>query len=384
VTGTDLLADLARGGRLAVRYAVTGGSVREVAEAIRVEQTIEFPLELVRDPVIREVVVGRVEELVDDGSDAGTAVISYDPGVVGGELSQLLNILWGNVSLFPGVRVVGVELPASLLAAFPGPGFGVAGLRALLDLHDRPILATAVKPMGTSPAGLAHMAATIAQAGFDIVKDDHGLADQPWAPWLERVRICADAVRGANERTGGRCLYMPSLNVPADRLAERAHAAAEAGAGAVLVLPGIAGLDAVRALAADPGLGLPVMAHPSFQGSLVVNPGQGLRHGLVFGLLDRLAGVDLSVFPNYGGRFSFTPQECLDIAAECRRPRGDLAPAWPAPGGGMTLERVGELVDFYGNDVALLIGGALHRGDLGANARALVERVRSAAGSTGP
>jgi ribulose-bisphosphate carboxylase large chain len=42
----------------------------------------------------------------------------------------------------------------------------------------------------------------------------------------------------------------------------------------------------------------------------------------------------------------------------------------------MTLDRIGELLDFYGNDVALLIGGALHRGDLATNARELVERVR--------
>jgi ribulose-bisphosphate carboxylase large chain len=37
--------------------------------------------------------------------------------------------------------------------------------------------------------------------------------------------------------------------------------------------------------------------------------------------------------------------------------------AFPSPGGGMTLDRVQEIVEFYGNDVALLIGGDLHRGD---------------------
>ena len=36
-------------------------------------------------------------------------------------------------------------------------------------------------------------------------------------------------------------------------------------------------------------------------------------------------------------------------------------------GGGMTLARVPELVEFYGADTALLVGGDLHRGDLAAN-----------------
>jgi ribulose-bisphosphate carboxylase large chain len=42
----------------------------------------------------------------------------------------------------------------------------------------------------------------------------------------------------------------------------------------------------------------------------------------------------------------------------------------------MTLDRIDEMLAFYGNDLTLLIGGALHRGDLAENARAMVEAVR--------
>ncbi len=77
----------------------------------------------------------------------------------------------------------------------------------------------------------------------------------------------------------------------------------------------------------------------------------------------RLAGADLSVYPNYGGRFSFTRDECREVADALSRPMGDLAPALPAPGGGMTMARVDEIVDFYDREAALLIGGDLHRGN---------------------
>lgn len=371
----NALAELAATGRIAVRYRVATADVGAVAEAVRIEQTIEYPLELITDGFIRDEVVGQVEDVTQRASGS-EFTLSFHPDVAGGELSQLLNLLWGNVSLFECVRVVDVALPDAVLDVFFGPRFGLAGLRVLLDAPHRPLLTTAIKPMGLPAADLGEMAATLAIAGFDIVKDDHGLANQPWAPFRERVRTVSAAVAEANAASGNHCLYMPSLNVPSDRQVEAAYFAKESGAGALLVLPGLAGLDAMRSLADDPALGLPIMAHPSFQGSLVVNADQGLRHGLLFGLLARLAGADLSIFPSHGGRFSFSPEACADIADSCRRPLGGIAPIWPAPGGGMTLERVDEIANFYGLDVALLIGGALHRGNLAANATALAEKVR--------
>jgi ribulose-bisphosphate carboxylase large chain len=40
-------------------------------------------------------------------------------------------------------------------------------------------------------------------------------------------------------------------------------------------------------------------------------------------------------------------------------PREGLRPAVPVPAGGMTTDRVAEMLDFYGANVMLLIGGAL-------------------------
>jgi len=355
--------------RIEVDYRISAGDPVEVAQAIRVEQTIEFPYELAPE-WIQQQVVGRIES-----ATAQDVTISYDQGVAGGGITQLLNVLWGNVSLFPGVRITDLRLPDSHLRGFRGPRFGIPGLRRLLDTPTGPLICTAVKPMGTSSADLGRMAATIAAAGFHIIKDDHGLADQPWARWTERVRVIAEHIDEANEQTGTNALYMPSLNVPTDRIHDAAHEAKSVGARALLVLPGVSGFDAMRTLADDDSLELPIMAHPSFLGSNVVNPEQGLDHGVLFGTLMRLAGADISIFPNYGGRFSFSPEECLRIKTECQAPMGNIETSWPSPGGGMTLDRLTDLTDFYGQDVALLVGGALHRGDLSTNATAMVQAL---------
>jgi S-methyl-5-thioribulose 1-phosphate isomerase len=270
-------------------------------------------------------------------------------------------VLWGNSALLPGIRLADFTLPDSLLDVMPGPQFGIQGLREMFDAPSRPLLATALKPMGLSAERLAAFAHDLALGGMDMIKDDHSLANQPFAPFVERVQRCAEAVAEANSKSGYNSVYMPSVNAPYDQLEARVEAAMDAGAGALLVLPGITSFDQMRYLATR--VDVPIMGHPAFLGSYSASPTGGVAHGKLYGTMMRLAGADLSVYPNYGGRFSFTRAECRDVATALKEPLGDINPAFPSPGGGMTLARVDEIVEFYGNDVALLIGGDLYRGD---------------------
>ncbi len=331
--------------------------------ALRVEQTIEFPADLVPDDDIQREIVGRIESIDVVDSGMVRAAVSYAVETTGYELPQLLNVLWGNSALLPGIRLVDFSFPGSLLERFTGPRFGVAGLRAILDAPDRPLLATAIKPMGLSAERFAQTAYELALGGIDMIKDDHSLANQPFAPFVERVGRCAEAVAKANDKTGLNAIYMPSVNAPYHLLEQRVAAAIDAGAGGLLILPGITSFDHMRHVASRDDVAVPIMGHPAFLGSYSASPENGIAHGRLYGTLMRLAGADLSVFPNYGGRFSFTQDECRAVADGLGEPLGGIAAAMPSPGGGMTLDRVEEIKSFYGNDVALLIGGDLHRGE---------------------
>lgn len=362
--------------RILVTYAFIGEDPKAIADVIRVEQTIEFPYDLAPE-WIQEQVVGKVEEITSSNKTNHLITISYNPDTAGGELTQLLNVLWGNASLFPGVKIVDLKLPDVILKNFSGPRYGINGLRSMFKAETRPLLTTALKPMGSDPATLAEMARTLALAGFDLIKDDHSLANQPWANWKERVTLVSRAVQEANEVTGSNCAYAPSLNLPFDQFKDAAHTAKELGAGALLILPGITGFDSLRVLAADDSLALPIQGHPAMLGSLVTSKQEGIAHGIVFGTLMRLAGADVSIFPNLGGRFSFTEAQCMEIAGRSREELGSLKPTWIAPAGGMTLERIPEMINMYGKDTALLIGGALSRGNLADNAARMCEMVRA-------
>jgi ribulose-bisphosphate carboxylase large chain len=115
----------------------------------------------------------------------------------------------------------------------------------------------------------------------------------------------------------------------------------------------------MRCLAEDDALALPILSHPTFQGTYVVSREHGISHRVLFGQLPRLAGADATIYPNFGGRFSFTRAECQSIVQGTEMAMPPLKAIFPCPGGGMSLDRVPEMLDVYGRDVVLLIGGGL-------------------------
>ncbi|HET6341590.1 MAG TPA: ribulose 1,5-bisphosphate carboxylase, partial [Gemmatimonadota bacterium] len=146
----------------------------------------------------------------------------------------------------------------------------------------------------------------------------------------------------------------------------------------VMAAPLVIGLPAFLELArASP---VPVLAHPALGG------GRGIATALLLGTLFRLYGADAVIFPHAGGRFPFDLETCGDLAARLGGPLGGLRPALPVPAGGMSVARVREMVEFYGIDVMLLVGGSLYvaRRELAERAREFVARVRDAAVSERP
>jgi ribulose-bisphosphate carboxylase large chain len=367
------------GERFRVIYRLKGSEkeTSSKAEDICIEQTIEFPAELVKGGDIRDHIFGRIESFEPIETNCWEAAISYAIEITGFELTQLVNVMIGNFSLKPGVRVERMELPGSLLKYFKGPRFGIPGMRDLLGVPERPLFCTALKPMGLSCQELAELAYQFARGGVDMIKDDHGLADQPFSPFKERVQRCAKAVERAIRETGKKCLYIPNLSVPADQILGKALFAKENKVGALMVAPGLVGLDTMRMLADDDRIALPIISHPSFQGTFTAHPDNGVSHYTIFGQLPRLAGADASIFPNYGGRFSFSIEDCQSIVKGVTVPMHHIKPIFSAPGGGMDLGRISEMIRTYGRDVIFLIGGALHKlgPDLVENCRRYMDAV---------
>ncbi len=340
--------------RLAVTYHVHGdaASIEARAQAIAVEQSVEMPLEAIDDPAVLHDIVGEVQSIepIDDRSFA--VRIGLAAATIGNDAGQLLNMLFGNTSLHDDVVLHDVALPAAVESAFGGPHHGVAGLRERVGAHRRALTCSALKPQGLTAERLGVLAERFARGGIDYIKDDHGLADQDYSRFADRVQACAAGVARATQATGHPTRYVPSLSGDLNAMRRQIGLARELGIDCVLLAPLIAGFATMQALVAEfPEVAF--CAHPSLGGAARIAP------PLLIGTLFRLVGADAVIFPNFGGRFGYSPQTCRHLADNARTPRDGMRPSLPVPAGGMTLQRTPELLDFYGPDAMLLIGGNL-------------------------
>ncbi len=361
--------------RFRITYSLTcgeGEKAASLAREIALEQTVELPENCISKE-IAERVVGRVEEVKELEERRWRAVISYSSETVGGDLSQFLNLLFGNISLKRGILITDVAWPESFLESFRGPAFGIEGIRRLCGVAERrPLLCAALKPLGMSAAELARACSDFSEAGVDIIKEDHGLADQSYAPFKERLERCMEAMA----RSGGGSLYFPNVTGDSSRIEERLELARDAGCRGVLISPLLVGAETARLVAQNSGLA--ILAHPSMSGAYFQDD-HGIRPELLLGEIFRIIGSDGVIFPNAGGRFPFPEESCLAISSRLRGPLGRLRPSCPVPGGGIEARELAHWAGIYGADTIFLIGGSLYaEPDVAAASRRLLHELKAA------
>ena len=329
--------------RFTVTYHVRcdPASIESRAWAIAVEQSVEMPLAAIDEPEVLFNIVGKMEQIDDLGSGTFAVRIGLALSTIGDDPGQLLNMLFGNTSLHEDVILRDVIIPERLRSKTKGTPV----LRQRLGAARRAFTGSALKPQGLAPERLAELAERFALGGLDFIKDDHGLADQTYSPFAIRVPLIAEVVARAVRSTGHPTRYIPSLTGDLDQLRARAKIAIDCGLDCMMVAPMIAGFSAVRTLAR---MFPEVMffAHPAMGGAARIAP------ELLIGKLFPALGCSAVIFPTYGGRFGYSPATCRELAANAR-------PALAVPAGGITLSRVTELLDFYGSDTMLLVGGNL-------------------------
>jgi len=302
---------------------------------------------IVEADILRDI-VGQVEMIEDRGGGQFDVRIGLATATTGMDAGQFLNMVFGNTSLHDDVALQDIEIPAELAASFGGPRHGIAGLRQRAGAIGRAFTCSALKPQGVPPARLAQLAAQFARGGIDFIKDDHGLADQAYSPFDERIGAVAQAIAA----TGHPTRYVPSLSGDLGTMHHQVGTARAAGIDTVMIAPMLAGWSNIQTLVRhNPDIAF--FAHPTMGGAARIVP------ELLIGKLFRLLGADAVVFPNHGGRFGYTAETCGRLADQARREWDGIRPSVPVPAGGMTLQRVPEMLDFYGPDAMLLIGGSL-------------------------
>ena len=178
--------------------------------------------------------------------------------------------------------------------------------------RGRALTGSALKPQGMSPERLGSLAEHLARGGLDFIKDDHGLADQSYSRFADRVAACAAGVARGVRSTGHPTRYIPSVTGDLDQMRRQIAMAVAEGLDCVMIAPMICGFPAMQALRREfPDMAF--FAHPSMGGAARIAP------ELLVGCLFRLIGADAVIFPSFGGRFGYSRATCRHLAENARR-----------------------------------------------------------------
>jgi 2,3-diketo-5-methylthiopentyl-1-phosphate enolase len=301
--------------------------------------------------------------------------IAYPVENIEPNMPILLSTVIGNISWWgtgiqdTALKLVDLRFPKSWLKEFKGPKFGVEGLRKYMDIPERPILNNMIKPCtGHTTDVHVELFKEAAYGGIDHIKDDELLADPPFNPFFDRLAKCMEIVDRKYEETGEKTLYTINVTDRVDKLLEKAEKAVQAGANALMLDSGN-DLSALRMLAEDPSIKVPILYHNAYVGAQTVNPKCGMTVPLHI-KLQRICGADIPVWPVYLGKFPTTRETSVANISACHSPLLHIKPSMPLPGGGIHPGLVPQLIADFGLNIIVGAGGAVHSHPMGPRAGA--------------
>lgn len=297
---------------------------------------------------------GRVNSVQLTGNNMAELKVAFPvPEVIHGDIAMMLSITFGKISMLGNLKLLDLDLPEILLKKFPGPGFGVDGIRKLTGEKKNPMLMSIFKPcVGLKPSELADMLEKAALGGCHFLMDDELLSDEKTDSALKRLEACLNAIEKAEKKTGHKLIYAPHLTGPAMKLNKRAEKLHKNGAQALLFSYLCYGLPLLESLRNNDELILPLLGHPALAGAMY----SGVSEALLFGLLPRLAGCDMVLSPSPYGNVSISESAATEVANKLSMPLGKLKPALPVPSAGIQSTMVPDLMKLYGNDCVINAG----------------------------
>lgn len=133
----------------------------------------------------------------------------------GGNVQNIMTYIAGNIygmSSVSAMKLLDVWFPPAMLENYDGPSYTLDDMRKYLNVYDRPILGTIIKPkIGLTASEYAEVCYDYWTGGGDFVKNDEPQADQDFCPFEHMVRNVKEAMDKAVEETGHKKVH--SFNV---------------------------------------------------------------------------------------------------------------------------------------------------------------------------
>lgn len=348
------------------------------AASIGIEQTTgswtDVPAET---PELREKYAGKTmavyevpdsenEEDLVDGQRWYVMKIAYPAVSIDDNIPLFFATVIGNISALPNLKLIDVEFGKSFVSKFKGPKFGVEGVRDLLGVHNRPFLNNMIKPCtGYTPEVGAKLFYEAAVGGVDIIKDDELIGgDRSFNTIEERCKKYMEAAVKAEKIKGEKTMFACNITDEVSRLKENAMKAIKAGTNCIMVDVVGTGLSALRALAEDPEITVPILAHAAAGGALFTSKYQGISSNVLYKLI-RLCGADIVVNSSPYGKFDILKSKYIKTTIALQSDFYHIKPSLPLYGGGVIPGLVKQTLEDAGIDCVLGVGAGIHAHKMG-------------------
>jgi len=276
-------------------------------------------------------------------------------------IPMLFTTVIGNISITHGLKLVDLAFPKAWLEDFKGPKFGIDGLRKLMNVPERPLLNNMVKPCTGHTADVAaELVYKAAVGGCDVVKDDELISNPSFNRLEERIVKVMEAVDKADSEKGEKTLYTINITTKFPEMFEYADKMIELGANALMINYLTTGFEALRQIAEDPSIKVPILGHMDFGGTFFGGMWTGMTSMLTFAKLPRICGADTVVIPAPYGKAEILDERYEQNLKALRFPFQHIKPTLPMPSGGITPGMVEKCMKEAGNDILIGSGGGIH------------------------
>jgi ribulose-bisphosphate carboxylase large chain len=370
-----------------VSYLITppkGVDLAEVAQKVAAESSIGTwtAIKTLSPKIFRELAA----YVYDINEEQKIVKIGYPLGLFElGSLPQMASSILGNIfsmKELEALRVLDIEFPVDYINSFDGPTLGSSGVRALMNINDRPIVGAIMKPkIGLNPKENAALAYDIWSGGVDLIKDDENLTDLPISPFEKRVAEIMKIKRKVERRTGENKLYAFNITGPIDRMIKRGQLVAEQGGRCIMVdiIPaGWAGVQEVARRFPQ----MSIHGHRAGHSSFTRSSEHGQRM-LIVAKMARLAGVDQLHTGTVVGKMDGEVGDVLPVNDFLKSEWGALRPVMPIASGGLHPGLIPDLVKILGRDLIINFGGGIHGHPDGSGAGAEAARAAVEAAAIG-
>lgn len=303
----------------------------------------------------------RVNQYLKAPVTRGIIQIAYPSINFSNDLPAILTTVFGKLSLDGEIKLLDLEFSEGLKRHFPGPKYGVEGIRQLTGVKNRPYVMSIFKGViGRDLTYLENQLREQALSGVDFIKDDEILFENELTPFEERIRTGRRVLESVFEETGHRALYAVNLSGKTFDLREKAKRAVELGADILLFNVFAYGLDVLQSLVEDRDIKIPFMAHPAVSGASTPSEFYGISNELLLGKLVRYAGADFSLFPSPYGSVALPKEEALGISQALTIKDDKIKATLPVPSAGIHPGLVPLLYQDFGLDSVINAGGGVH------------------------